>query len=84
MQIAVIEYARSVAGITDACSGEAENPSKNKVIDFMPGQNDEVKKGGTLRLGSYPCIIKPDTIIKNILKIYIKKCTLQVILAQQF
>jgi len=65
MQIAVIEYARAVAGIIDACSGEAENPTKNKVIDFMPGQSDEVKKGGTLRLGSYPCVIKPNTIMEE-------------------
>ena len=65
MQIAVIEYARSVAGITDACSGEAENPTEHKVIDFMPGQSDEVKKGGTLRLGSYPCVIKSGTIMKE-------------------
>lgn len=33
----------------------------NKVIDFMPGQSEEVDKGGTLRLGSYPCRIKPNT-----------------------
>lgn len=65
MQIAVIEYARSIAGITDACSGESENPTKNKVIDFMPGQSDEVKKGGTLRLGSYPCEIKSGTIMEE-------------------
>ena len=33
----------------------------NKVIDFMPGQNDEINKGGTLRLGSYPCVVKEGT-----------------------
>ncbi|MBO5550386.1 MAG: CTP synthase, partial [Lachnospiraceae bacterium] len=57
MQIAVIEFARNVAGIKDACSGEFHDPSPHKVIDFMPGQSDEVEKGGTLRLGSYPCRI---------------------------
>ena len=61
MQIAVIEYARNVAGITDAHSGEFDENCKNKVIDFMPGQSDEIDKGGTLRLGSYPCIIKDGT-----------------------
>ena len=61
MQIAVIEYARNVAGLTDANSGEFAPQGKNKVIDFMPGQSDEVDKGGTLRLGSYPCVIKPGT-----------------------
>jgi CTP synthase len=59
MQIAVIEYARNVAGIKDACSGESHDATEHKVIDFMPGQSDEIGKGGTLRLGSYPCVIKP-------------------------
>ncbi len=61
MQIAVIEYARNVAGIADANSGEFDEICKNKVIDFMPGQSETIEKGGTLRLGAYPCIIKPDT-----------------------
>ncbi|MGN0506194.1 MAG: CTP synthase [Lachnospiraceae bacterium] len=59
MQIAVIEYARHVAGITDAHSGEFDELCKHKVIDFMPGQSEEIDKGGTLRLGAYPCVIKP-------------------------
>ncbi len=58
MQTAVIEYARNVAGITDAHSGEFQEDCRNKVIDFMPGQSEDVDKGGTLRLGSYPCVIK--------------------------
>lgn len=58
MQIAVIEYARNVAGIKDANSGEFNEQCVNKVIDFMPGQSDDIDKGGTLRLGSYPCVIK--------------------------
>ena len=49
MQIAVIEYARNVAGLADANSGEFDPVSEHKVIDFMPGQSDEVDKGGTLR-----------------------------------
>ena len=61
MQIMVIEYARNAAGIPDANSGEFDAECKNKVIDFMPGQNDEINKGGTLRLGAYPCVIKPGT-----------------------
>ena len=60
MQIAVIEYARNVAEIENANSGEfAQNVPK--VIDFMPGQNDEIDKGGTLRLGAYPCIVQENT-----------------------
>ena len=61
MQIAVIEYARNVLGYKDANSGEFDENCAHKVIDFMPGQSDEVDKGGTLRLGSYPCKIKSDT-----------------------
>ena len=60
MQIAVIEFARNVAEIENANSGEfAQNVPK--VIDYMPGQNDEIDKGGTLRLGAYPCVIKEKT-----------------------
>ncbi|MCR5546512.1 MAG: CTP synthase [Lachnospiraceae bacterium] len=65
MQIAVIEFARHVAGISDACSGEFEEASAHKVIDFMPGQSDEVDKGGTLRLGAYPCEIKAGTLMER-------------------
>ena len=64
MQIAVIEYARNAAGIPDACSGEFHDPSKNRVIDWMPGQSEEINKGGTLRLGSYPCEITPGTLME--------------------
>ena len=65
MQIAVIEYARNVAGIKDAHSGEFDELCKNKVIDFMPGQSDTIDKGGTLRLGSYPCEITPGTLMEQ-------------------
>ena len=65
MQIAVIEYARNVARISDANSGEFDELCQNKVIDFMPGQSDDIDKGGTLRLGAYPCDIKPDTTMER-------------------
>ena len=61
MQIAVIEFAENVMGLKDAHSGEFDEQCVHKVIDFMPGQNNEVDKGGTLRLGSYPCSIKGGT-----------------------
>ena len=61
MQIAVIEFARNVCGIRDANSGEFDAHCKNKVIDFLPDQNEHVNKGGTLRLGAYPCRIKDGT-----------------------
>ena len=65
MQIAVIEYARNVAGLTDANSGEFAPDGAHKVIDFMPGQSDEINKGGTLRLGAYPCVIAPGTTMER-------------------
>lgn len=63
MQIAVIEFARNVLGISDAHSGEFDEACPHKVIDFMPGQSDEVDKGGTLRLGAYPCVMRSDSLI---------------------
>ena len=65
MQIAVIEYARNVLGIADAHSGEVDAACAHKVIDFMPGQSDEIDKGGTLRLGAYPCVIAPGTTMER-------------------
>lgn len=65
MQIAVIEYARNVCGILDAHSGEFDEICKNKVIDFMPGQSENIDKGGTLRLGAYPCVIAEGTTMER-------------------
>ena len=64
MQIAVIEFAR-YAGLPDANSGEFDAETPHKVIDFMPGQSDEINKGGTLRLGAYPCVIAPGTAMER-------------------
>lgn len=61
MQIAVIEFARSVLGLNDANSGEFDENSSHKVIDFMPDQSNEMNKGGTMRLGAYPCKIAAGT-----------------------
>ncbi len=60
MQIMVMEYARFI-GLEDVNSGEFDPEAKNKVIDWMPGQSEDINKGGTLRLGSYPCVIAADT-----------------------
>ena len=65
MQIAVIEYARHVLGIANANSGEFDENTPNKVIDFMPDQNEHINKGGTLRLGAYPCKIADGTKMKE-------------------
>ncbi len=63
MQIAVIEFARNVAGLAGANSHEFDEDSPHQVIHFMPGQNDEIDKGGTLRLGKYPCVLREGTVI---------------------
>lgn len=60
MQIMVMEYARFI-GLEDVNSGEFDPEAKNKVIDWMPGQSEDINKGGTLRLGSYPCVIAAGT-----------------------
>ncbi|MBR4749131.1 MAG: CTP synthase [Abditibacteriota bacterium] len=65
MQIAVIEFARNAAGLKDADSGEFDPDCPHKVIDFMPGQTEDTDKGGTLRLGAYPCVIKPGTVMER-------------------
>lgn len=54
MQVAVIEFARNVAGLVNANSAEFDGTSPFKVIDFMSGQSDAVDKGGTLRLAHTP------------------------------
>ncbi len=61
MQIAVIEFARHVCGLADANSGEFAPETPHKVIDFMPDQNEEIAKGGTMRLGAYPCHVMEGT-----------------------
>lgn len=65
MQVAVIEYARYMAGMPDADSREFNEQCSHTVIDFMPGQSDEINKGGTLRLGAYPCLIQPGTTMER-------------------
>ncbi len=61
MQIAVIEFGRHVCGFADANSGEFNPTSEHKVIDIMEEQLGVTKKGGTMRLGSYPCKIVEGT-----------------------
>ena len=61
MQIAVMEYARSVLGWADANSSEFHPESRHCVIDLMPDQQGNIPKGGTMRLGAYPCAIQPGT-----------------------
>ena len=63
MQISVIEFARNRAGLAGANSSEFDESTPHPVIHFMPGQNEEIDKGGTLRLGRYPCVLRENTVI---------------------
>jgi len=57
MQMAVIEFARNVAGLTDANSTETDAATPYPVIDLVPGQPDGDGEGGIMRLGLYPCVL---------------------------
>lgn len=61
MQCAVIEFARNILGYKDANSTEMNPGTTHPVIDILENQKKVVNKGGTMRLGSYPCLIKQDT-----------------------
>lgn len=61
MQCAVIEFARNVCGLTGANSSEFSPETLHPVIDLMPEQEGITQKGGTMRLGSYPCVLLPGT-----------------------
>ena len=65
MQTAVIEFARNVLKIPDANSSEFEPAGKHSVIDLMPDQHGNLPKGGTMRLGAYPCHIRRDSIMER-------------------
>ncbi|MGM0443140.1 MAG: CTP synthase [Fibrobacterota bacterium] len=62
MQMAVVEFARNVMGLTDANSTELNENCKDPVIDIMEDQKDIDQLGGTMRLGAYPCQLTPDTV----------------------
>ncbi len=61
MQCATIEFARNVCGLTEANSTEFNKRCRQPVIDLMENQKKVKEKGGTMRLGSYPCILKEKT-----------------------
>ncbi len=66
LQMAAIEFARNILNIKDANSTEMQPDTANPVIDMMEEQKKITMKGGTMRLGSYPCIIKKGTLANNI------------------
>ena len=61
MQIMVIEFARNVLGYKDANSSEFTPDGAHNVISLMPDQQGNIPKGGTMRLGKYPCTVAPGT-----------------------
>ena len=65
MQTAVMEFARDMLGYEDADSAEFNEESTHKVIDFMPDQRGNIPKGGTMRLGAYPCVIRSGSILEQ-------------------
>jgi len=66
MQMAAIEFARNVLNLQDAHSTEMDAHTANPVIDLMEEQKKVTAKGGTMRLGSYPCELKPGTLAASI------------------
>ena len=67
LQCAVIEFARNVCGISDANSTEFSQTTKNPVIDLLPNQDLEADDvGASMRLGTYPCKIQPDTMANDV------------------
>ena len=65
MQCACIEFGRNVMGLEGAHSSEFDKDSPHPVIDLMEDQNDVTEKGGTMRLGAYPCDLADGTIAKK-------------------
>ena len=66
MQMAVIEFARDVLGLKDADSVEFNPDTKNPVIHIMEDQKNITKKGGTMRLGAYPCVLAKETLANKL------------------
>ena len=66
MQLAIVEFARNVLGYNDAHSIELNPDTTHPVIHIMPDQIGVEDIGGTLRLGSYPCILKEGTLARHL------------------
>jgi CTP synthase len=66
MQMAVVEYARNVCGVEDAFSSEFKEDARNPVIHIMEHQKKITRKGGTMRLGAYPCTLVEGTHARRI------------------
>ncbi|MFN2461793.1 MAG: CTP synthase, partial [Candidatus Velthaea sp.] len=62
MQMACIEFARNVCGLSDAMTAEVDETTPSPVIDYLPEQRNLDIKGGTMRLGSYDCTLEPNSL----------------------
>jgi CTP synthase len=62
MQLAVVEFARNVCGLSGANSSELSDDTPHPVVDLMPDQRGVTDKGATMRLGAYPCTLRPGTV----------------------
>jgi CTP synthase len=62
MQMAVVEYARNICGLSHANSSEFDISTKHPVIDLLPEQREITEKGASMRLGAWPCAIEPDSL----------------------
>ena len=62
MQLACVEFARNVCGLSEAMTTEVEETTPDPVIDFIPEQRNLDLKGGTMRLGAYSCELEPDSL----------------------
>ncbi len=65
MQCAVIEFARHVSGLAGAHSTEFDTKTPYPVFDYLPGQDNNTRLGGTLRLGAHPCAVKEGTLARK-------------------
>ena len=66
MQLAIVEFARNVMGLTDAASIELQPDTSNPVIALMPEQENVENLGGTLRLGAYPCELEANSLAEKL------------------
>ncbi|MEO1339437.1 MAG: gamma-glutamyl-gamma-aminobutyrate hydrolase family protein, partial [Myxococcota bacterium] len=66
MQMAVVEYARNVVGLTDAHSSEFNEATKHRVVDLMEEQRHITDLGATMRLGAYPCVMAEGSLARRV------------------
>ena len=66
MQLAIVEFARNVLGLSQAASSELDPDTPDPVIALMPDQNGVENLGGTLRLGAYPCVLKENSLAEKV------------------